>query len=351
MFGAVESLLLTKAQLRGQRVVLVTSVKGAGRRSSKLVQYLLRQKLNCQVFCEVITEPGMGSVQSCEKLAKHVGANVLIGLGGSSVMDVGKLACSRAEMDYFMAIPTIPCAGGENHLSANLFDFDKETEITLSNLPIPSHSCLVDCKLGWEDNISSQTDRIALLNCLSVGVDEEDRLMGNDEFANCAAQSIHAARMLPPTGKFTVEDRQQFFRTSLSLSSQLTNPSLSFGFALTNAICREIPLPRTLVRAALFYPTVAVQVHVRGNASKMQHLTNASDSNQALERVGELTKLAGLERGVVGLLPNFFTTEHAGKLIPQLVDLFKHTAVEHQRKHDGELLAEEMLFGMAAEET
>lgn len=349
MFGAVESLLLASAQLRGQKVVLVTSAKGANRRSSKFVQYLLRQKLNCQVFCEVITEPGMGSVQSCEKLAKHVGANVLIGLGGSSVMDVGKLACSRAEMDHFMAIPTIPCAGAENHLLANLFDFDKETELAFPDLPIPSHSCVVDGKLGWEDHIPSQIDRIALLNCLSVGVDDEDLLTG--EFANCAAQSIHTARALSPTGRFTVDDREQFFRTSLSLSSTSSRPSTSFGFALTNALCCEVPLPRTLVRAALFYPTVAVQVHVRGNAPAMQHITNAIDPSQALERAGELTKLAGLERGVIGLLPSLFSAEHTGKLVPQLVDVFKHTAAEHQRKHGGELLAEEMLFGMAAEDT
>lgn len=343
MFGQVDALLMgSSALLRNQRVVLVTSIRGAKRRSSAFVQYMLRQKLNCTVFCEVTAEPSMLGVAACEKLAKHTGANVLVALGGSSIMDVGKLACFKAEMDHFLAIPTVPCAGSENNTSANLFNFEQEQEICFPKLALASHSCYVDSKLAVDDKIAGNIDVLAFMNTLTCGVDT-----ANESFVEPGAVAMQSL-LSSIAGKalFTPAERKLFFDCSLALKDNAAGNDKSFGFALTNAICREIPLPRTLVRGALFYPSFAVQTHVTGNAKLMQALTNTQTPDQAMRVAEQITKRAGMERGIVGLLPQFFPPEQAGKLIPTLVDLFKHTATEHQNKHGGELFVEEMLFGV-----
>jgi alcohol dehydrogenase class IV len=91
MFGELSSLLLapsSAALLRNQNVVLLTSAKGAKRRSHDFTLFLLRQKLHCTAFAELALEPSIVASANCERILRRTKANVLVALGGAYLCDV-----------------------------------------------------------------------------------------------------------------------------------------------------------------------------------------------------------------------------------------------------------------------
>lgn len=76
-----------------RRVLLVTSEGGAKRWSQPICTTLSGTELT--IFCDVEPEPTLGTAQRAGEIAKQMQADLVIGLGGGSPLDVCKIAAAQ----------------------------------------------------------------------------------------------------------------------------------------------------------------------------------------------------------------------------------------------------------------
>jgi alcohol dehydrogenase class IV len=109
--GSVESVGSEAKHLACQNALIVTS-RGMRKRDAikKVMDCLNNQEINSNVFYEVDSEPPIGNVYDCRKIAKD--CDVIIGVGGGSVIDVAKKAAAELDTKKIM-IPTTAGTGSE----------------------------------------------------------------------------------------------------------------------------------------------------------------------------------------------------------------------------------------------
>jgi alcohol dehydrogenase class IV len=90
--GCIDCVCDEVKRFGGRRVLIVSDagVAAAGL-VDKLAQILSRQDLPASVFAEVEPDPGLSSVEAALHAAKNGSAEVIIGLGGGSSLDVAKM--------------------------------------------------------------------------------------------------------------------------------------------------------------------------------------------------------------------------------------------------------------------
>jgi len=98
-------------KLGGESALIVTS-RGMTKRDAlkHVIDSLNNQRINIEVFCEVDPEPPIENVHRCMELAE--GCNVIIGLGGGSVIDVAKKTAAELGLRKIM-MPTTAGTGSE----------------------------------------------------------------------------------------------------------------------------------------------------------------------------------------------------------------------------------------------
>jgi len=111
--GSIESIGGEAKRLGGRKVLIVTS-PGMVRRAhlKQATDSLKKHKLRFDVFSEVTPEPPIDDVYRCISFARKKGSDLLIGLGGGSVMDVAKKAAADLALPKIM-VPTTAGTGSE----------------------------------------------------------------------------------------------------------------------------------------------------------------------------------------------------------------------------------------------
>jgi len=111
--GSIESIGEEAKRLGSRRVLIVTS-PGMVRRAhlKQATDSLKKHKMRFDVFSEVTPEPPIDDVYRCVAFATKKGADLLIGLGGGSVMDVAKKAAADLALPKIM-VPTTAGTGSE----------------------------------------------------------------------------------------------------------------------------------------------------------------------------------------------------------------------------------------------
>jgi len=111
--GSIESIGEEAKRLGGRRVLIVTS-PGMVRRThlEQATDSLKKHKMRFDVFSEVTPEPPIDDVHRCVAFARKKGSDLLIGLGGGSVMDVAKKAAADLALPKIM-VPTTAGTGSE----------------------------------------------------------------------------------------------------------------------------------------------------------------------------------------------------------------------------------------------
>ena len=109
--GSVERVGSETKKLGSESALIVTS-RGMGKREAikPVIDSLNRQEIYSKVFYEVDPEPAIESVDKCMKFAE--GCDLIIGMGGGSVIDVAKRATIDLGLQKIM-IPTTAGTGSE----------------------------------------------------------------------------------------------------------------------------------------------------------------------------------------------------------------------------------------------
>lgn len=148
----------------GERILIVTSKGGSARRSGVLERIeasLQEQGLSCDSYAGVIPNPGFLEVEKGVAVAKAMRAQVIIAVGGGSVIDCAKgialSACNEGSLREYMtgrkrgaaalpiiAIPTTCGTGSECTPFAVLTDEEKHDKRALSARSILPVLAIID---------------------------------------------------------------------------------------------------------------------------------------------------------------------------------------------------------------
>jgi alcohol dehydrogenase class IV len=111
--GSIESVGEECKMLGGMKVLIVTS-PGMLRRAhlKQAADSLKRSKVKFDVFSEVTPEPPIEDVYRCIAVARKKSSDLIVGLGGGSVMDVAKKAAADLSLPKIM-LPTTAGTGSE----------------------------------------------------------------------------------------------------------------------------------------------------------------------------------------------------------------------------------------------
>lgn len=123
--------------VRGAAGVLIVTSRGMLKRESlKQVTVCLREhQLSFEIFSHVEPEPPMENVYNCINFAKENRCDLVIGLGGGSVMDVAKKVASDLGLPKIM-VPTTAGTGSEvTHESVFKVDSKKKAFVDQNLVP------------------------------------------------------------------------------------------------------------------------------------------------------------------------------------------------------------------------
>ena len=111
--GSVSQVGTEAKQLGGQRVLIVTSHGMTHRQVlAQTVEALDKQGITSVVFPDVNPEPSLENATDCAALAGDKHCNLVLGMGGGSVMDVAKKAAAQLGLPRIM-VPTTAGSGSE----------------------------------------------------------------------------------------------------------------------------------------------------------------------------------------------------------------------------------------------
>lgn len=123
-------------ELEGSRTLLVTS-RGMLRRDgyARVVQSLERSDVAFNISTDIVPEPIIESVDDCIATARQGPCDLVIGLGGGSVLDVAKKTAADLKLPMIM-VPTTAGTGSEvTHESVLKVDGRKKAFVDRSLLP------------------------------------------------------------------------------------------------------------------------------------------------------------------------------------------------------------------------
>ncbi len=151
-----------EAAALGHRALLVTDPGVAGAGLVEPIQgELERAGLECAVFAEVEANPRIATVERAAAFAKEQGAEIVVALGGGSVIDTAKIVCAIAThgggvLDYegydlipgpvtpLIALPTTSGTGSEVTFWAVATDVSRNYKLAVSSVLLAPSLALVD---------------------------------------------------------------------------------------------------------------------------------------------------------------------------------------------------------------
>ncbi len=134
--GSISQLGDELQRLGGNKVLIVTTPGMTQRAAFSQIKHNLNEKgLDCAVFTGVDPEPPVENAASCATLAEDSACNLVLGLGGGSVMDVAKKAAADSGLPRIL-IPSTAGSGSEvTHEAVLKTDGRKQAIVDAALLP------------------------------------------------------------------------------------------------------------------------------------------------------------------------------------------------------------------------
>jgi len=247
-----------------RKALVVTSHRGAERQSTLFVHHQL-QVAGLRPFRfaprAVAGEPSSSSADEGAQLLRRVGADIIVALGGSAVLDLGK-AMAHLTSRPLVAVPTVPCGGAETRSHARLFDWDANAVIDLDNVK-PRH-VVHDDALSTMDAVDWPT--VASTTAFTVFhaalcANANPQWGASPEVRNW----VNAA-----TRALSSKNKAEALAAGMALSRDLgLQPwSETLHEALASAVASRVPLARSLVFNTLFEPCLEMRVQTDAAAEE-----------------------------------------------------------------------------------
>lgn len=290
--GCVEVVGEEVRRLRGRRALIVSD---AGVRAAGLLdvvtQVLGRHDLTFGVFAEVESDPGMASVEGARQAAKDSGAQVIIGLGGGSPMDVAKVVSVMMTNpgplpSYFglgqvpgpglplILIPTTAGTGSEATNIAVLSDPGRGVKNGIVSEFLFARTAILDPMLtmGLPPAVTAMTGMDALAHALESYTGKRGSLF--TEALSLKALGIIGdnLRQAYANGD-NLEARENMLYASCMAGMSFTNTQNALAHALSMTIGGRYHLPHGLLTASVL-PWV-IEFNLMANPAKYAQVARA----------------------------------------------------------------------------
>ena len=131
--GSITKVGEESTKLNGERILIVTSKGMLKREALKQVTVCLQEcQLSFDIFPSVAPDPPIENVYDCITFAKVKGSNLVIGLGGGSVLDVAKKVAADLGLPKIMAPTTIGTGSEVTHETVFKVDGKKKVFVDQS---------------------------------------------------------------------------------------------------------------------------------------------------------------------------------------------------------------------------
>jgi alcohol dehydrogenase class IV len=126
-----------EANRLGARKALVVTSQGMLKREAmaQVTKSLRKHQMSSEVFSQVEPEPPMDNVHACATFAEEIDCDLLIGLGGGSVMDVAKKVAANLRLPRIMATTTAGTGSEVTHESVLKVDGRKKAFVDEGLVP------------------------------------------------------------------------------------------------------------------------------------------------------------------------------------------------------------------------
>ncbi len=231
IFGCGKSLLLPEkvTELGGNKTLVVTS-RGMAKRekANDILEALKKKGLVFSIYSEIPPEPHLEDIQLCLDAAKKQGADLVVGIGGGSVLDVAKKVAMDLPAPSIMLPTTSGTGSVVTHESVFKVDGKKQALVTLGLTP---DIAIVDPELSM-----SMPPRLAAatgMDALAHAVECYESRRSNPAVKAFALEAFNLLKA--NSRKATEGDRQA--RINMSLGSLLSGVAFgNSGTALAHAL-------------------------------------------------------------------------------------------------------------------
>lgn len=273
--GKAEEFLPTILK-KHENCLLISSFNGKSRKSVEKIKYFLNKNNNTVFdYASPFTfgEPSLEAKAEALRLAKRVGSDAIIGVGGWSIMNLTKSVFANTKDNQLILIPTVSSGGAEASRKFELNNWEKHEKLFGKLDGGDAKAVVLDANLGLEDKIIPTIDLYQTLFTLTFPLHQQKEKSLVEEVSNHLKENSLAA----------VSWKYQDRLNSLLLSATAVNTEMEEGnnnekikdgrvilSQLTNMISCTIPLPKTLLRNHLYTALV------KGNqiSSHSEHLTS-----------------------------------------------------------------------------
>ena len=240
-----------------EHCLLISSYNGKSRKSLEKIKYFLNKNDNTVFeYASPFTygEPSLDAKSEALTLAKRVGTNAIIGVGGWSIMNLTKSVFANTRDNQLIMIPTVSSGGAEVNRKYELNNWEKHEKI-MGSIDKEVDAIVLDANLGLEDKIIPTIDLYQTLFTLTF-LNQNDKtlvdkvsnyLKNNSLSSNSWNYEDRLNSLLLSTN--TIREVDQVM--DVANSKKEKNPALILT-QLTNLITSTIPLPKTLVRNYLY---------------------------------------------------------------------------------------------------
>jgi alcohol dehydrogenase class IV len=278
-------------------------VEGASGRAEAVVGQLRELGIPTTTL-RVASEPTVALVEQGAARARRAGCDVVVALGGGSVIDAGKAVAAlitndAPTRDYlevvgtgrpltnrpapFIAIPTTAGAGAEVTRNAVMLAEEERVKVSLRSAMMIPAIALIDPELTYSlpPAVTASTGLDALTQCIEPFVSPNANPLSDGVAREGIRRAAGALRRVYRDGS-DVEARRDMAIASLCGGLALANAKLGAVHGFASPLGGMFPVPHGVACARLL-PSVA-EINVRA-------LRARAPSSPALERYGEVARL------------------------------------------------------------
>ena len=285
IFGAGKrSSVGIEAAALGSRVLLVAG-KGSLRRAGVLAEierHLAEQSLDVRLFDQVLSEPPLEAVEEGIEAARSHDSDVIVAVGGGSVIDVGKAVAGLTPApstvhDYFqgreveekglrlIAMPTTAGSGAEVTANAVLTDTERAIKASIRSPHLLPDVAIVDPELtlSLPPDVTAHSGMDALCQAIEGLVSKGANPLTDVLAGDAAVRLIRCLRQAYEDGQ-DLELRTQVALGSLMSAIAFANSRLGLVHGMAHPLGVTTGLPHGLICAILLPEVIRFNLPVSG---------------------------------------------------------------------------------------